>query len=162
MKQRSIYRPGENPNSRKNLILNKDRTRAELSEMGRRGGTKSGKIKQQRARLQKIMERCLESYMDTFRAAFCDFSEIAEETGIPYHEEPRLVWLVLTLLSFLEDEHKGNLLTPGTLQALGLTDTRAAAILKKWDEAMETTPDPETPLSALCDEWRECMRNIDM
>lgn len=147
----SQYRPGRNPNSLKNLKRNTDRDPEELREMGRKGGTASGKARRAKSKIRKILQKAMEEYIDIARCEFCTFGDIAEEIGIPYHEEPRLVWLVIQILSYLEEDHKRNLLRRESLQAMGLNPDRIKEIMRRWNQAN---------LEALTEEYRQALKDI--
>ena len=136
----SQYRPGRNPNSLKNLKRNTDRDPEELREMGRKGGIASGKTRRRKALLKHITQNAIE-FMDFFRVMELSFSDMSAELGLPESETPRLVWLVLNLLSDLREENRHDILTLEALREIGLTEERAAEILRRWDQAMKETPD---------------------
>lgn len=147
----SQYGRGRNPNSLKNLKRNTDRDPEELREMGRKGGTASGKARRAKSKIRKILQKGMEEYINIARCEICTFGDIAEELNIPYHEEPRLVWLVIQILSYLEEEHKRDLLTRESLQAMGLNPDRIKEIMRRWNQAN---------LEALTEEYRQAFKDI--
>lgn len=155
----SQYGRGRNPNSLKNLKRNTDRDPEELREMGRKGGTASGKARRAKSKIRRILQKAIEEYIDIARIEFCSFGDIAEDLNIPYHEEPRLVWLVIQILSYLEEDHKRDLLTRESLQAMGLNPDRIKEIMRRWNRAMKETPEPNY-LEALKEEYRQALKDI--
>ena len=150
----SQYRPGRNPNSLKNLKRNTDRDPEELREMGRKGGIASGKTRRRKALLKHITQNAIE-FMDFFRVMELSFSDMSAELGLPESETPRLVWLVLNLLSDLREENRHDILTLEALREIGLTEERAAEILRRWDQAMKETPEPDEQVSSMIQKYRQ-------
>ena len=150
----SQYRPGRNPNSLKNLKRNTERDPAELREMGRKGGIASGKTRRRKALLKYITQNAIE-FMDYIRVMEFSFSDMSAELGLQESETPRLVWLVLNLLSDLREENRHDILTLEALREIGLTEERAAEILRRWDQAMKETPEPGGNIPEMIRKYRE-------
>lgn len=151
----SQYRPGRNPNSLKNLKRNTERDPAELREMGHKGGIASGKTRRRKALLKHIMQNAIDEFMDYIRVMEFSFSDMSAELGLPESETLRLVWLVLNLLSDLREENRHDILTLEALREIGLTEERAAEILRRWDQAMKETPEPDELTSSMIQKYRQ-------
>lgn len=132
----SQYRPGRNPNSLKNLKRNADRDPQELREMGHKGGIASGKTRQRKAVMKRIIQDQADSYLNYFRVMECTVSDIAVELDIPEKEVPSLVWLIVNLLSDLREGNRHDIMTLEALREIGLTETRAAEIMHRWNQGI--------------------------
>ena len=151
----SQYRPGQNPNSLKNLKRNTDRDPEELREMGRKGGRASGKTRRRKAAMKRIIQDSIDDYLNYFRVMECTVSDIAVELDIPEKEVPSLVWLIVNLLSDLREENRHDILTLEALREIGLTEERAAEILRRWDQVMKETPEPDKLTSSMIQKYRQ-------
>ena len=151
----SQYRPGRNPNSLKNLKRNTDRDPEELREMGRKGGKASGKTRRRKAIMNRIVKKMIDGYMDWFQVMECTVSDMAAELDIPEKQVPALAWLVLNLFSDLGEGNRHDIMTLEALREIGLTEERAAEILRRWDQAMKETPEPGGNIPEMIRKYRE-------
>lgn len=158
-KKKSPYKRGRHPNSLKNLKQINKRDPEEQRAISSKAGRESGKARRAKNKIRKILQKAIEEYIDIARSEFCTFGDIAEELNIPYHEEPRLIWLVIQILSYLEEDHKRDLLTRESLQAMGLNPERIKEIMRRWNQAMKETPEPNY-LEALKEEYRQALKDI--
>lgn len=151
----SQYRPGRNPNSLKNLKRNTDRDPEELREMGRKGGIASGKIRRRKAVMKRIIQDQADSYLNYFQVMECTVSDIAVELDIPEKEVPTLVWLIINLLPDLREGSRHDIMTPEALRHIGLTETRAAEIMHRWNQVIKAAPVPDGILTEMIRKYRQ-------
>lgn len=150
----SQYRPGRNPNSLKNLKRNTDRDPEELREMGRKGGRASGKTRRRKAAMKRIIQDSIDDYLNYFQVMECTVSDIAAELDIPETNIPALVWLMINLLSDLSEGNRHDIMTLEALREIGLTEERAAEIMRRWDQAMKEMPEPDKQVSYMIRKYR--------